>query len=93
MLYGAGVRFVCRTCSKLPYASQNETLQDRMMRKSRKIRRKLGASESLFEAIWQRPKGMHCLTFERLREEAWEAESICWSETMRHLSDMRDQLR
>jgi len=90
VLYGAGIRFLCRTCSKLPYGSQNETLQDRMIRKSQKIRRRLGASESLFEPIWQRPKGMHRKTFQRLRAEAQQAESISWAETMRLIPNLKE---
>lgn len=73
VLYGAGARFLCRHCYGLPYASQNETYMDRMMRKARKIRRRLGASESLFDPISEKPKGMHLRTFERLEGEEREA--------------------
>lgn len=92
VLYGTGLRFLCRSCSNLSYASQNETLQGRMMRKSRKIRRRLGASESLFDTIWQRPKGMHKRTFQALRERASEAEAISWAETVRHLPGLKEHM-
>jgi hypothetical protein len=52
----------------LPYSSQRETYTHRMMRKARKIRQRLGASSNLFEPVWDKPKGMHWTTFERLRE-------------------------
>ena len=32
---------------------------ERMMRKARRVRDRLGASESLFDLIWEKPKGMH----------------------------------
>jgi hypothetical protein len=67
VLYGADVRFLCRHCYCLPYASQNETYMDRMARKARKIRRRLGSGEGLDELIWEKPKGMHWTTFESLR--------------------------
>ena len=73
VLYGAGVRFLCRHCYALPYGSQNETYMDRMMRKARKVRRRLGASDNLSETIWEKPKGMHWNTFERLLREEREA--------------------
>jgi hypothetical protein len=38
----------------------------RMMRKARKIRNKLGADSDLSEPIWEKPKGMHWRTFDRL---------------------------
>jgi hypothetical protein len=49
VLYGSGARFLCRHCYTLPYGCQNKTYMDRMMRKARKIRAHLGASESLME--------------------------------------------
>ncbi len=42
------------------------------MRKARKVRRRLGASDDLFEPIWEKPKGMHWRTFRRLQAtEEW----------------------
>ena len=66
VLYGLGSRFLCRQCYDLPYGSQQETNLDRMMRKARKIRQRLGGSDDLSEPIWQKPKGMHQKTFEQL---------------------------
>ena len=76
VLYGAGARFLCRHCYDLPYACQSETARHRLMRRARKIRRRLGASESLLEPIWDKPKGMRWKTFVRLSEaEAAAAEA------------------
>jgi hypothetical protein len=69
ILYGAGKFFLCRHCYDLAYGSQQETTGDRLMRKQRKIRERLGASESLVDPILFKPKGMHQKTFDRLRQE------------------------
>jgi hypothetical protein len=69
ILYGAGKLFLCRHCYDLAYGSQQETTGDRLMRKQRKIRERLGASESLVDPILFKPKGMHQKTFDRLRQE------------------------
>ena len=39
---------------------------DRLIRKARKIRVLVGASDDLQEPIWRKPKGMHRKTFDRL---------------------------
>jgi hypothetical protein len=69
VLYLGGVRFRCRHCYGLRYGSQNESPSDRLLRKARKIRTRINASRSLFEPVWQKPKGMHWKTFQRLREK------------------------
>ena len=61
-----GRLFRCRKCHEIPYGSQTEMKADRLIRKARKIRNYLGASEDLEEPIWRKPKGMHQATFERL---------------------------
>jgi hypothetical protein len=43
------------------------------MRKARKIRARLGASNNLAEPIMFKPKNMHQKTFDRLRREADDA--------------------
>ena len=73
VLYGADVRFLCRHCYGLPYGSQQETYLDRMMRKARKIRGRLGADSDLDMPIWEKPKGMHQKTFDRLVKEEKKA--------------------
>jgi hypothetical protein len=69
ILYGAGKLFLCRHCYNLAYGSQQETTGDRLMRKQRKIRERLGADMNLFIPIGHKPKGMHRKTFDRLRNE------------------------
>jgi hypothetical protein len=44
VLYG-GRRFLCRCCVGLPYTSQSEAAPDRLRRRARVIRERLGGSE------------------------------------------------
>ena len=66
ILYCASKRFLCRQCYGLNYGSQNEVYTDRMIRKARKLRSKMGASMDLQQPISERPQGMYRTTFERL---------------------------
>ena len=66
ILYCASKRFLCRQCYRLNYSCQNEVYADRMIRKARKLRSKLGASMDLQLPISERPHGMYRTTFERL---------------------------
>lgn len=61
-----GRLFRCRKCHGVPYGSQTEVKVDRLIRKARKIRASMAASYDLQEPIWQKPKGMHQKTFDRL---------------------------
>jgi hypothetical protein len=78
VLYGAGKYFLCRHCHDLTYASQQESKEDRLMRKARKIRERLGASNNLMEPILFKPKNMHRKTFERLRKEEKHVNDLSW---------------
>jgi len=69
ILARTGPRFLCRKCHNLPYGSQTEMRIDRLIRKARKIRKKVGASDDLQEPIWRKPKGMHQKTFDRYANE------------------------
>lgn len=68
-LYMIHEYFSCRTCCNLIYKSQQEDRADRLLRKVRKIRRKLDADDNLWSIIWNKPKGMHHKTFDRLVEQ------------------------
>ena len=67
VLYGADVKFLCRHCYRLPYASQGESVLDRMSRKADKISKKLEAEEYLVDGDLWKPKGMHWRTFYNLK--------------------------
>lgn len=59
LIYSLGGRFGCRSCRRIAYSSQSEDVVARDWRKQQKLERKLGDD-------WQRPKGMHRTTYERL---------------------------
>ena len=61
--------FRCRKCHHIPYGSQTEMRANRLIRKARKIRALVGASDDLQEPIWRKPKGMHQKTFDRLSQK------------------------
>jgi hypothetical protein len=67
-LYGAGRLFACRRCYRLAYTSQQESLHQRGLWKSQKIRMRLGGSPSMLDEFPDKPKGMHWRTYERLRD-------------------------
>ncbi len=71
-----GKYYRCRHCHNLTYSSQQESRPDRLMRKARNIRARLGASNNLIEPILFKPKNMHQKTFDRLRREADDASNF-----------------
>jgi hypothetical protein len=75
-LFSSTPYFLCRSCCGLPYASQNESDHDRALRRARKLRRRLGAGAGIGDPIWDKPKGMHWRTFERLKEQAEQADHM-----------------
>ena len=63
----AGDLFACRHCYGLGYASQQESPQSRFIRRSRKVRMRLGGSPDLLQPFRKRPRGMHQRTYMHLR--------------------------
>lgn len=59
MLYLRSGRFICRRCARVVYASQSEDLIGRAWRRQAKLEVRLGEH-------WQRPKGMHHATRQKL---------------------------
>ena len=78
VLYGAGKYFFCRHCYDLTYSSQQENRADRLMRKARKIRYRLGGSGNLIEPFPDKPKNMHWKTYWRLRDRSEHANNLSW---------------
>lgn len=68
VLYGGAI-FACRHCQRLAYPSQRERPGDRATRKADRIRAKLGWKAGILYGAepWNKPKGMHHATFDRLR--------------------------
>ena len=73
VLYAAGKYFYCRHCYGLTYASQQERLGDRMIRKARNIRKQMDPDNTVFDLFPFKPKGMHQKTWDRIR---WQIEIL-----------------
>jgi hypothetical protein len=59
IVYSCGGHFACRHCYRLVYESQSETPTLRAIRRTRKIRMRLGAGFSYAEPFPDKPPGMH----------------------------------
>jgi hypothetical protein len=74
VLYLSGLRFLCRHCHSLAYASQREGRAERALRRGQKIRTRLGGSTFVVDPFPEKPKRMRWATYGRLLEQANEAE-------------------
>src|SRR5690242_18304542 len=67
ILHYAGPEFLCRICLSLTYASQSESEGDRRMRRTRRVRDKVGGQDDLTRPFPDKPKGMHNSTYAKLQ--------------------------
>ena len=69
ILHGGSI-FACRHCYQLAYESQREWGYNRLAERADKIRLRLGWPGGILNPKgWQKPKGMHWVTFARLNIE------------------------
>lgn len=76
ILYDHPRGFRCRHCCNLDYKSHRERAYARMLRRSRRIRARVGGDVNLVNLFPPRPRGMHWATYERLLR----AEAALWGE-------------
>jgi hypothetical protein len=65
LLYRDGEFFACRSCYRLVYESQQEDAFIRSLKRSQKIRMRLGGSGDPFGPFPKKPRGMWRRTYER----------------------------
>ena len=66
VLYLYGLRFLCRHCHSLAYASQREGRAERALRRGQKIRTRLGGSTFVTDPFPEKPKRMRWATYGRI---------------------------
>lgn len=91
VLCGDGELFLCRHCYRLPYASQCEPPEDRRYRKARKLRERIGVRGNMMEPVspWNKPKGMHWRTWERLRAQEEHVQRVILADLEGGLARLR----
>lgn len=66
ILHATPKGFRCRHCTHLVYGSQFEQPHDRLLRRMRKLRSRVGGSINLVDPFPGKPKGMHWMVYDKL---------------------------
>jgi hypothetical protein len=74
------------------YYSQQESLRERGLFKSQKIRMDLGGSPNMLEEFPDKPKGMHWRTYDRIRTTHDRARKQSMTGLMRSADRMKNRL-
>jgi len=69
VLYAPGRYFACRGCGGLGYPTQKEGAGDRASSRADKLRKLLGWQAGILNGNGGKPKGMHWVTYQRLKAE------------------------
>ena len=69
VLYAPGRYFACRHCGGLGYATQKEGAGDRASTSADKLRKRMGWEAGILNGDGCRPKGMHWVTYQRLKSK------------------------
>ena len=91
ILFGGSI-FACRHCHKLAYECQREPGYDRAARRADSIRRRLGWEAGILNGNGGKLKGMHWLTFERLKAEHDVFANASWAGMAQRLGLMNRRL-
>lgn len=83
ILYQHPRGFRCRHCCQLDYQSHRERAYDRTLRRSRRLRARVGGGVNLVNLFPPRPRGMHWATYERLLR----SEAALWGQITSAASD------
>lgn len=72
---GNGPLWCCRICGGGHYLSEHKSPKNRAVHKAFKVRKRLGQKEGgIIAQFPPKPKGMHATTYNRIRENAVQAE-------------------
>lgn len=75
-LYLDAPLLVCRSCAGIRYESKNRSKHARARARADKIRLKLGGEPGPYQPIPLKPRGMQWKTYDRLRLDLMEAETV-----------------
>lgn len=92
LLYAPIKYFACRKCGGLDYSTQKEGVGDRAYTKVGKIRVRLGWEGGILNGNGGRPKGMHQVTYLRLKNHHDALVQISWQALGSKLDLLRELL-
>jgi hypothetical protein len=87
-LWSGGGIFLCRHCYRLVYGSQREEVWARTVRRSNKVRQRIGGASVLVAPLPPKSKGMWHQTYERMRQRAMRADEAFANQTERLLAQL-----